>query len=363
MLKPLATLLAALGVASTVHAEAPRGPYPVGLSLASYEDTSRRDWTDTHARPLSTAVWYPAADGSRESAWSVSIFNAGFNAQGAPLAPSPAKLPLILLSHGTGGAAPTLGWLAETLAANGYIVAGVNHHGNTGAEPAYRLEGFMVWWDRPRDISVLIDKLLADPRYGPRIDASRIGIAGFSLGGYTTLASVGARLSRDQWDKFCADAADDPSCKLPPEIARDHSMEEVRRLLTQDDRMKKELQRMGDAYGDPRVKSAYAIAPVLGPALVTDSLAGIRVPVRIVVGTADDQAVPATTAQPVAALIPKAELQLLPNVTHYTFLSTCNALGRTVRGQLCTDPEGVDREVVHRQVSRDALDFFGRSLK
>jgi predicted dienelactone hydrolase len=170
-------------------------------------------------------------------------------------------------------------------------------------------------------------------------------------------------LSHGQWQKYCADAAGDPSCKLPPEIAADHTMAEVRRLLAQDERMKKEVLRMGDSYRDPRIKAAYAIAPVLGPALVPASLAEIRVPVRMVVGSADDQAVPETTAKPVAAAIAKAELELLPGVTHYTFLSTCNAVGRTVKGQLCSDPQGVDREAVHAQVSRDAVEFFERSLR
>ena len=59
---------------------------------------------------------------------------------------------------------------------------------------------------------MLIDKLLADPRFGPRIDATRIGAAGFSLGGYTVLALAGARLSRDQWERFCAEHPDDPNC-------------------------------------------------------------------------------------------------------------------------------------------------------
>ena len=68
-------------------------------------------------------------------------------------------------------------------------------------------------------------------------------------------------------------------------------------------------------------------------------------------------------AKPVAALVPKAELQILPGVTHYTFLSTCNSVGRTVAKQICVDPEGVDRAAVHREVSTDALRFFERSLR
>lgn len=182
-------------------------PQPVGQQSAHFEDATRRNWSGSGARPLETLIWYPAAAGTQEADWEVAIFKAGRNAKGAAMANSPAKLPLIVLSHGTGGAAMSLAWLGETLAANGYIVAAVNHHGNTGAEPTQPLQGTLVWWDRPRDLSVLIDRLLADPQLGPRIDSSRIGVAGFSIGGNIALASVGARLSRAQWQKFYTDAA------------------------------------------------------------------------------------------------------------------------------------------------------------
>lgn len=52
--------------------------------------------------------------------------------------------PVVLLSHGTGGTAASLGWLAHGLAAAGYVVLGVDHHGNTASEP-YRAEGFLSW--------------------------------------------------------------------------------------------------------------------------------------------------------------------------------------------------------------------------
>lgn len=362
MIKTLATLVAGCAMAQAGHAQAIDTPHPVGLAFAQYEDPQRRNWDDTGPRPLATVIWYPAAPGSQEKPWTVAIFDAGKNAPDAPFTPEPARLPLVVLSHGTGGAAPGLAWLAQTLASRGYIVAGVNHHGNTGAEPGYRLEGFVAWWERPRDLSVLIDRLLADPRFGPRIDAQRIGVAGFSLGGYTALASVGARLDRQQWDSFCAASPNDPSCRLPPEISSKHSMADARRLLDGDGPMKKVAQRMGESYRDPRIRAAFSIAPVLGPALAKASLEGIAVPVRIVVGEADDQAVPATTARPVASAIKGAELSVLPKVTHYAFLARCTGLGRTVARQICADPDGVDREAVHSQVATDAAAFFTRSL-
>lgn len=106
---------------------------------------------------------------------SVAIFEAGSSAVDARIAKAPARSPLILLSHGTGGSAGSLAWLGESLASNGFFAAAVNHHGNAAATDEPRLEETIVF-GTGRAIS----------------DAGRIGVAGFSLGGYTALASVGA---------------------------------------------------------------------------------------------------------------------------------------------------------------------------
>ena len=100
-----AIVAAALAVFMVACAEPPKRVNPVGLSFAAYEDTARRSWTGPQDRPLATAVWYPAALGSRESERRVGIFNAGWNAQKAPLSAATTKRALIVLSHGTGGGA------------------------------------------------------------------------------------------------------------------------------------------------------------------------------------------------------------------------------------------------------------------
>jgi predicted dienelactone hydrolase len=352
---------AALTIFTVACTAPPQRANPVGLSFAAYEDTTRPSWTGPQHRPLATAVWYPAAPGTRESQWRVGIFNAGWNAQKAPLSVATTKRPLIVLSHGTGGGAAGMAWLAETLASNGYMVAAVNHHGNTAAEPAYKLQGFMLWWERAKDISVLIDKLLVDPQFGAHIDASRIGVAGFSLGGYTALAAVGARLAYRQWKNFCASEPAEPNCNLPPEAS--FSMADVQRLLDHDDRVREAVSHSHESFRDVRIRAAFAIAPALGPAMTKARLAEVKVPVRIIVGSNDNQAFPDVNARPIASAIPNAELEIIPNVGHYTFLAQCSLLGKVVARSLCTDPDGVDREDIHKRVSSDALKFFNRTLR
>src|SRR5438874_11971756 len=131
-------------------------------------------------------------------------------------------------------------------------------------------------------MSVLIDKLLADPQFGPHIDPSRIGVAGFSLGGYTALATVGVRLAHHQWKSFCAGHPADPNCNLPPEAS--FSMADVQRLLDQDDRVKEAMSHSHESFCDARIRAAFAIAPVLGPAMTKARMDVVKVQVRNIDG-------------------------------------------------------------------------------
>ena len=337
-------------------------PQPVGRRSVHYLDETRQSWDDSGSRPIQALIWYPATANALEADWEFAIFKAGRSAHGATMTSSPPQLPLIVLSHGTGGSAATLAWLGESLAANGYLVAAVNHHGNTSAEAQPSLQGTLICWDRPRDLSVLIDRLLADPSWGPRIDASRIGVAGFSIGGYSALASVGVRLSRAQWQRQCTQAAPASACKLPPEVSGQFSASDVDRLLAKDRRVLDALAHVEDDYRDPRIKAALAMAPVMGPLMTRQSLAAVAVPVKMVVGANDDQAEPGVNAEFMAKAIPDARLDIFPQVTHYCFLPPCNDRGRSFAKALCTDPADVCRAHLHPKVAAGALEFFGQVL-
>src|SRR5215218_6045273 len=98
--------------------------YKVGLRTLHLHDDSRANWAKTGPRPLITNIWYPAHAASVESDTLIGppdapLFTAGRAAINAEIAPTPTKLPLILLSHGTGGTVMQLGWLACALAQQG----------------------------------------------------------------------------------------------------------------------------------------------------------------------------------------------------------------------------------------------------
>ncbi len=354
----LPVLLAWFALATLAVAD--KREYPAGRSHAAYADDGRPDWNDPQQpRPLAATIWYPAQRQSAVQPWQGGVFAFGNNAPDAQFAGSHGRLPLILVSHGTGGAAAQLSWLAEALAAQGFLVAGVNHHGNTAAEAEPLIAGFVLWWERARDLGVLLDRLLADPRFAERIDPQRIGVAGFSLGGYTALLSAGARVDLDAFKAHCSAHADDDGCRPPPEAT--HSAQAFEQFMAEDPRARESLPAAAGSFRDPRIRAAFVIAPALMPALSEDSLRGIDVPVQIVTGAADTL-VPPSLVQARAQRIAGATVQALADVGHYTFLAPCTAQGVEHLPALCADAPGVDRPAVHRQVAAQALAFFRQQL-
>jgi predicted dienelactone hydrolase len=336
---------------------------PVGRAVRTWVDESRPSWTGTGSRPLSVQVWYPTSDNAVEHDWvvgpsSAPLFMAGHSAENAALPSTQVKHSLVILSHGTGGSSVMLAWLGEALARNGYVAAAVNHHGNTSTESVPTPEGFMLWWERPMDLSKVLDHLLADPMFGSLIDVGRVGAAGFSLGGYTVTAVAGARTSLAQWRRFCESAQHDSTCDPQPEYLDAFAdFEKVRGHPF----VQTSLARHGDSYQDKRFKAIYAMAPV-GSWLTSASLATVAVPVRVVVGDQDRTAPTPANARRIAELVPGAQLSVLRGVGHYTFLAECLPAGVSGLPSLCHEDVGVDRAAVHREVSADAVAFFDRSL-
>jgi len=326
----------------------------VGFRQGRFADASRPNWDGDGPRPIDWFAWYPAADGATEAAlsvapWPQGWFKAGPAALDAPLATN-GTYPLVVYSHGTGCNGLQFEWLARELASHGFIAVAVNHHGNSNAEP-YRAEGFLCSWERPRDVSLLIDHVLADPTFEGRIDLDRIFAAGYSLGGVTVAALLGAIMIRSPFE---AGANLGRGPREFPDLV-DH----LPHLMEQSQIFRDSWARMSASYQDPRISAALLLAPgrsVQG--FSDDSVAAINVATRIMVGGAD-------------ALLPAARWLhqrlrssafdvVADDAGHYVFLPESTELGRNADPASCVDPPSVDRGAIHGKVIAAALELFSR---
>ncbi|HLO93552.1 MAG TPA: hypothetical protein VK195_04485 [Burkholderiaceae bacterium] len=356
-------LAAALPARAAGEAGAPQPVGPVGLFQRDWADTQRMAYGSRMPRPLPLTLWYPAQPGSQEQAVPQGPFEPLSLAPGAD--PAPGRWPLLLLSHGTGGSAMSLGWLARGLAARGYLVAGVDHHGNTAARPPYLAEGFLMPWERVRDLRVLLDQLLSDPQWSPHIDRQRIGAMGFSLGGYTVLASLGVRLSPERLAGQWRDCLAGKPCPLPPELDELRQGRSAAVWLAEQPRLLRRLtegEEGGADLRDERVKAGLVLAPVLGWLMDPASLDRLDRPLHLIVSDHDEQAPPQATAAMVARRARAASWHELAGFGHYAFLAVCTARAQAVIPALCADPPGHPRQALHRQVLEDAQAFFQRAL-
>lgn len=344
--------------------EVPQQQFKVGVTSRVFHPKAQRNWRGAEHKELRVTVWYPAAENAVETQQVIGppdapLFLAGKAQEHAAFAPALERWPLILLSHGSGGSAMQMAWLGTALARAGFIAVAVNHPGNNALEP-YTAEGFMLWWERATDLSEVLDGMLADPEFGPKIDADRVGAAGFSIGGYTVLALGGARTDISVIIDLCEKQPNATLCHVP-EMKDMGTPEQM--LATARRTSGVSLARSNESYRDPRVHAIFAIAPAMGMTLTPDSLHAMRVPVEIVVGSADPFATPKDNADYIRAHIRGARETVLPNVAHYTFLDTCTTEGKQKLGVFCEDPPNVDREAVHTQVDEMAVDFFNRALQ
>ena len=337
----------------------------VGVMHRQFVPPEPYDWRAAKTHALVTDIWYPVDPTAVEQTqWVGSpaspFAKAGRAAPDAPVIAAPAKLPLILLSHGTCGSSLMMAWLGTALASHGYIAAAVNHPGNNGLEP-YTLEGFSIWWERDSDLTAVLNAMLADSIFGPRIDSTRIGAAGFSLGGFTVIEIAGGIGEFSRFQDFCKSPRADGMCADLPEFPGLSA--KVSALAKTDLALQAALREGAESHRDSRIRAVFAIAPALGPAFIPDSLAKISIPVQILAGSADSIVPLDTSTKFFAAHIPGAQLTIIQDVGHYTFLATCLPLGDQSKPQLCLDKAGVLRDDIHAQTANLAYHFFDANLK
>ncbi len=315
------------------------GLYPVGMQ--------QMDYVVEDGRHLAFALFYPAARQDAAAPPNPLLFftNLHFRAQ-APIVDDEQKRPLIMFSHGAGSNGLYYAWFGEYLAARGYLVAMVYHYrANTYDSTVMYLRSKL--WQRPRDLSLDITNLLRDPKWGPRIDPDKIGVAGHSQGGFTSLWIGGARVNADLYRAYLKGWKNNPV--VPEYLRADLPLDPTPAL----------------DVGDPRVKAAFAMAPgdVRGFGMDDAGLRRLSLPTYIIVGARDTQAPVKENSEYAARYIANVQLEIMPGlVDHEIFVNECDALGRDTWPEACIDAPGVDRRQWHEHIGAVALQFFDRNL-
>lgn len=320
----------------------------VGLSASLFVDSQRR-------RNLNTRLWYPSKLAAGASLHNSNALFYGFSAIENADA-SDDLMPLIVLSHGSGGNLGNQAWLATALAQQGALVVAANHPGSTSRDSAPQSN--IQVWHRPVDISFLIDSVLDDDVWGPRVDASRIAAVGHSLGGYTVLGVGGGVISIDAFQEYCKLFPLNPDCDFYSSADID---------FTKLDKVKFEA-----SHKDDRISAIVAIDPAYARSFVATSLA--ELPATLFISpvvekdSKDDLQMGYLQAQ-MQSISSTASHEFLKfdGAHHFSFLPRCKPfsyylLGALERGAqvLCAEENGVTREQVHKDATAAIQEFFRR---
>jgi predicted dienelactone hydrolase len=229
---------------------------------------------EVHAdRVLHLRIWYPARPGvtSPVVTYSATLSgeqghpDANFTVPGiahANAEPAGEHFPVVVLSHGYNNDPVMLSWLGENLATKGYVVVAPEHRDppiwDRSKTPAALLA-------RPLDIVDTI-KVVRGGLLGRLVDPARLGLIGYSMGGYGVLAVAGAGLD----PKSPAVAA------LPADLVAAYAGKGPR----------------AGTLTDAGVKAVVAISPAGGApwwafGVNGTGLGAMRAPLLVVVGSAD----------------------------------------------------------------------------
>ncbi|MBD1384533.1 dienelactone hydrolase [Mucilaginibacter rigui] len=317
----------------------------IGEQTLHYNDTLRK-------RTLTTEIWYPTTDKKTPLLKDNFPFIVEPSVRNAVLPRQ--KHPLIMISHGTGGGRLTMEWLADMLVKQGFIVAAVDHWGNT-YDNKIAID-FVTPWQRAQDISFVLTQLLNNPELDKIIDRQRIGAAGFSIGGFTVIALAGAKLDLNAINKFT----------YTPEGLKEINIPEFPNLInTLDEKEIEASFKNSPPLKDKRIKAVFTICPAVGQGFISKSqFKDVDIPMFIVGAQSDSIAPVKTNAAHYHKLMPKSKLFIVPGKTaHYVFLNEAIPEVKKTGGVIFNDDPSVNRHAVHEQVGNMAVRFFKANLR
>lgn len=332
----LGLLLLAMSMMATAAFGAAEPKFHAGMTRLTVEA----------AEPFEALVWYPTA--AAESSFQVGPY-AVAAARDAPVAAGP-TFAVVVLSHGRRGNPLGHRELAAALARDGFIVVAPTHIGDSSV-PAPPRPQRQVLADRPQQARAALERVLADPRFATRADATRIAAVGFSAGGYTALVLAGARPSLSVAMAYCRthpqdEAACGPAASNAGTAAPAPGRGDASNLPTVD---------------DGRIKALVLMDP-LAILFDRDGLAPVRMPTLIVRPEDDSYLRSAGNALALVGALPAPPQQIVVPGRHFIFLDPCPAPLAETAPLLCQDAPGIDRAAIHRRLEAEISAFLRSAL-
>jgi predicted dienelactone hydrolase len=306
-------------------------------------------------RPLQVGLWYPT-----EAPPAPQRFGTFSQVVAPGAAVAGHGLPLIVMSHGTGGWYGSHYDTALALAGAGFVVAALSHTGDTYDDHSRAAQ----IWERPRQVHRLIDFMLGEWPEHAQLDAAKVGVFGFSSGGFTALVAAGGT---PDFSKIPAHVAAHPDyydsrlvrasgqgggagAKANANANVNASASAARPAIT--------------FVHDPRIKAIVVAAPALGYTFAPNGLKAVRAAVQLWQAE-DDHILPGDEYAPaVRGALPKPpEFHLVPNADHYDFLAPCTPQLAQIAPEICQSREGFDRTAFHVRFNAEVVRFFGQALK
>ncbi|MEE9364243.1 MAG: hypothetical protein V3U92_16710 [Cellulophaga sp.] len=317
--------------------------FRIGQKSVTFVDESRN-------RPLLTEIWYPTLDTSTEKEPKENQKELFKTIQTIPNASIPnEKFPLLLISHGTGGNRFSLTWFIERMVKEGFIVVSLDHYGNSTFNKIPR--EFVKWWERAIDVQFVLTQVLNENEIGTKIDTSRIGGVGFSLGGYTNIALAGGYV-----DRTIRENENTEDREMPAEFPKTDEIID----FENDSLIVSSYKKYKSLVKDDRIKAFFVMAPAIGFGFHSkEQTDKITAPIFIIAGKGDLVAPVKNNAEKYHSLIKTSKIYLFDkNVEHYVFLNESTDFGKEIAPEITIDNPTVDRKKIHQKTLELALGFF-----
>lgn len=299
---------------------------------------------DPEDQPLEAGIWYPSDAPAAPTA--IELFIQTVAADGAVTGD---HLPIVLLSHGSGGSFASNYDTAMALAATGFVAVSVTHTGDNWHDKSY-VGGPRQVLGRPRHLKLALDFLLERWPDHARLDGTRVGFFGHSAGGFTGLVVAGAVPELGRMKQHCADHPEAWDCTY----VKEHQQPDPPPMAVTADSW----------VHDPRVKALFLAAPALGFAFTPENLAPVRVPVEIWAAEDDRLAPNPWNADAIRRDLPlPPAYHLAAQAGHFDFLAPCTERLAGAAPAICEEvTQGFDRAAFHVRLDLAVVQFFRETL-